>query len=172
MRETAPAESHFRKVTQLRVSLDSRQQTASPTPVACALIVPLVTNGIDTRNSHPSTAKQLRALPEMLPAPRFPHVASAGNYLYQQSARHFSRCSALNMALNLLASSQAKYMLWVKFVPGAVLGHSSRSACAVPIDRCWQKVPWQPVPVPPRSLPSLAKAGPSPRTRRCWNIQQ
>lgn len=44
------------------------------------------------------------------------------------------------MALNLLASSQAKYMLWVKFVAGAVLGHSSHSACAVPIDRCWHKV--------------------------------
>lgn len=37
------------------------------------------------------------------------------------------------MALNLLASSQAKYMLWVKFVPGAVLGHISHSAHAVPI---------------------------------------
>lgn len=38
------------------------------------------------------------------------------------------------MALNLLASSQAKYMLWVKFVPGAVLGHSPHSARTVPID--------------------------------------
>lgn len=104
-------------------------------------------------------------------SPRSQSSSSAGNYLYQQSARHFSRCSALNMALNLLESSQAKYMLWVKFVPGAVLGHSSRSAHAVPIGagtRC------------PGSLslshrgPShhYAKAGPNPWRRWCWNIQQ
>lgn len=91
-------------------------------------------------------------------SPRSQSSSRAGNYLYQQSTRHFSRCSALNMALNLLTSSQAKYMPWVKFVPGAVLGHSSHSACAVPIDRGWHKVSWQPVPVPLRSLPALGQS--------------
>lgn len=65
------------------------------------------------------------------------------------------------MPLNLLESSQAKYMLWVKFVPGAVPGHSSRSACAVPIG-AGHKVSWQPVPVPPRSLPSLHQSRTKP----------
>lgn len=59
------------------VSLDSGQGTLSPTLVPCALILPLVTKRIDTRNSHPSTAKQLKALPEILPTPRFPHTARA-----------------------------------------------------------------------------------------------
>lgn len=60
-----------------QVSPDSGQGTTSTSLVPCALILPLVTKRTETRNSHPSTAKQLKALLEILPTPRFPHIARA-----------------------------------------------------------------------------------------------
>lgn len=95
-----PAEPHFGKAAQLPGQQRQWQGTASPTPVPPVLWFSHLwqreffgskslwsleselrkgerTGRIDTTNSHPSAAKQLKALPEILPTPRFPHVARA-----------------------------------------------------------------------------------------------